>query len=80
VITRNFGIPTFVGYGYGAGDADGSVRVTLMSAEHPEYVAGHRFQPMDQVQSFREGVRICGQVDRAQPTVTRVQDQTVPRS
>jgi hypothetical protein len=34
-----FGIPTFVGHAHRAGDAPGSIRVTRMSTENPEYVA-----------------------------------------
>jgi hypothetical protein len=38
---ERFGIPTFVGHVYSSGDAPGSVGVTLMSPEYPEYVAEH---------------------------------------
>lgn len=38
---ERFGIPIFVGHTYSNGDVPGSVGVTLMSPEHPEYLAKH---------------------------------------
>ncbi|WP_353081108.1 restriction endonuclease [Tessaracoccus lapidicaptus] len=36
-----YGLPIFVGHGYSRGDSPGSVRVTVMSPEYPEYLAEH---------------------------------------
>lgn len=36
-----YGLPVFVGHGYSRGESPGSVRVTVMSPEHPEYLAEH---------------------------------------
>ncbi len=36
---ERFNLPMFVGHHYGAGSKPGSTRVTMMSPEHPEYVA-----------------------------------------
>ncbi|MEX0949011.1 MAG: restriction endonuclease, partial [Acidimicrobiia bacterium] len=36
---EHFGLPTFVGHCFSAGDDAGTTHVTLMSTEHPEYVA-----------------------------------------
>ncbi len=36
-----YGLPIFVGHGYSRGESPGSVRVTIMSPEFPEYVAEH---------------------------------------
>jgi hypothetical protein len=36
-----FGLPLFVGYGYSRSDCPGSVRVTVISPEYPEYLAEH---------------------------------------
>lgn len=38
---KRFGIPVFVGHAYSNGDAPGSIGVTLMSPEYPEYLAEH---------------------------------------
>jgi hypothetical protein len=35
---RHFGLPTFVGHAYTAGDSSTSIRITLISRERPEYV------------------------------------------
>lgn len=38
---ERFGIPVFVGHGYSNGDDPGSVGVTVMSPEYPEYLVKH---------------------------------------
>jgi Restriction endonuclease len=38
---RRYGIPTFVGHVYSRGESVGSIGVTLMSPEHPEYLRQH---------------------------------------
>jgi hypothetical protein len=38
---ERFGLPIFVGHVYSNGDGPGSVAVTLMSPEYPEYLAEH---------------------------------------
>ena len=43
-----FGLPTFVGHAYSNGDAPGSVSVTAMSPERPEYVAKHLLPTLGQ--------------------------------
>jgi hypothetical protein len=35
---QRFGLPTFVGHCYAAGDSPGSTTCTLISTEHPEYI------------------------------------------
>jgi hypothetical protein len=36
-----YGLPAFVGHGYSPGDAPGSIGVTVMSPEYPDYLAEH---------------------------------------
>jgi hypothetical protein len=38
---ESLGVPLFVGHGYSAGDKPGSVRVTEISPEYPDYLAEH---------------------------------------
>jgi hypothetical protein len=38
---RSLGIPTFVGHGYTVGETPGSIGVTVMSFEYPEYLMEH---------------------------------------